>query len=245
MKQKSSRLHFTLIELLVVIAIIAILAAILLPALNSARERGKTADCISNLKQLGTAYFEYTNDNEEYFPLAHKYAAAAGLEIWINCMDNYLPDYCELISTTYPKGKALHKTTQTSALACPNLVQAPLTSTPNYNYGLNYRTFGWILGTNYRKVNTIKSPSSRCVFTEGVAQNTEGYCIGVNDATVNLKGWKTQSFFRHNKGESVNANFADGHAATVQGSSLTANTPAATDFDKAFWGIGADTKFSD
>ena len=59
-------LPFTLIELLVVIAIIAILAAILLPALNSARERGKVSDCVNNYKQFGTANQMYGNDNNDY-----------------------------------------------------------------------------------------------------------------------------------------------------------------------------------
>ncbi|PVY42013.1 H-X9-DG-CTERM domain-containing protein [Victivallis vadensis] len=61
------RRNFTLIELLVVVAIIAILAAILLPALNKARDRAKSANCISHLKQSGQAHVAYAGDNRDLF----------------------------------------------------------------------------------------------------------------------------------------------------------------------------------
>ena len=68
MKKHSQTTGFTLIELLVVIAIIAILAAILMPALSQARKKAQQIDCTNNLKQQGLGCMNYVDDNKGYYP---------------------------------------------------------------------------------------------------------------------------------------------------------------------------------
>ena len=149
-RQNGKRYRFTLIELLVVIAIIAILAAILLPALQQARERGKAAQCTSTRKQIGVWVFYYT---ETFNGFMMKSGDAAS-----NAWYNYMYD-----------GKITKYRRLDQYFGCPSM-PLPATSTSELTTNGIPRTAGASISYNshmsLKKVNNIKRPAIKYIITD-------------------------------------------------------------------------------
>jgi prepilin-type N-terminal cleavage/methylation domain-containing protein/prepilin-type processing-associated H-X9-DG protein len=231
----NKQIGFTLIELLVVIAIIAILTAILMPTLNKAREQGKRAACLNNLRQLQLAWGLYADENDEKIVNGEAYDGEDGRapiptsgphrrEHWWTG-DDVAPGYMSQAEKLPPavqlmaiRAGALYPYIKTVKLyRCPTGVRGEMRtysivdSMNGLHRGGTYQgdvglTVGrTVLWVKKRTEIYVPGPAYRMVFLDEGRVTPDSYAV--NYVT---EQWWDPPHVRH--GEGTNVSFADGHA---------------------------------
>jgi prepilin-type N-terminal cleavage/methylation domain-containing protein/prepilin-type processing-associated H-X9-DG protein len=207
------RKAFTLIELLVVIAIIAILMAILIPALNRAREQGKRAVCLSNLKQLALAWIMYADDNDDvlvngavgYSNVNMQWGDHRGEKAWV---DTYSTTWDTAVQGI-KNGALWPYVKELNIYRCPTGRRGEaLTYSIMFSMNaVNHTPTQGVRGAFIKKRSEITNPAPayRLVFIDEGYMTPDAYAVYYDQEL-----WWDDPPVRH--GDGTTLSFADGHA---------------------------------
>ena len=204
---------FTLIELLIVIAIIAILAGMLLPALNKARQLARKTACTNNLKSIGTAFQMYTQDNQDYWPQTTVSNGTLWL-IWnsdYNSQPTTIAPYLNHHQNVFVGGVRV-KAAGTSPLLCPDFDQTRFNSGAHVvSYAHNCHIMDSLAaGSSPRHIKKINHPA-RTMAAQDYLGYGNGRILYFSDPVVEFA-------YRHNN--TMNVLFCDGHVQSLKRSQV-------------------------
>lgn len=209
-ERKMKRVGFTLIELLVVIAIIAILAAILMPVFASARERARMSACSSNEKQIGLAYLQYTQDNDDQVCPARGWSGY--VYTYVKSTQVFLcPDDMHIPGENFPNDPVISYMIN-DQITCPtSTVAAPFGRRSSWTAPSNTVLVGECVGQNTTDVFKLGNTDSPEMLTDVWAPepNWGRGAMGTPTNQTFNSSWQYSPQGRHNGGSNVL--FLDGH----------------------------------